>query len=45
MTELLNSTEGKPLTLEELTIRVKTIEKVLVTLLEILNGGDVDKQE
>ena len=40
MTELLNSTEVKPLTLEQLTIRVKALEKVVTAMLEIIAGGD-----
>lgn len=39
---LLDSTEVKNLTLEELTIRVLTLEKVVLTLLEILGGSDGD---
>lgn len=36
MAELSNSTEGKPLTLEQLEIRVRALEKVVITLLTIL---------
>lgn len=43
MTELSNYTEAKPLTLEQLTIRVRALEKVVVSLLEILNGTYEDK--
>lgn len=43
MRELLTSTEEIPLTLEQLTIRVKAIEKVILELLRVLadeDGGD-----
>ena len=40
MTVLLNSTEVEPLTLEQLTIRVKALEKVVTAMLEIIAGGD-----
>lgn len=40
MTELSPSMEVEPLTLEQLTIRVKALEKVVITLLTIL--GIVD---
>ena len=40
MTELLTSTEEQPLTLEQLTIRVKAIEKVLLNLLRVLVDED-----
>lgn len=40
MTELLNSTEVKPLTLEQLTIRVKALEKVVTAILETITSGD-----
>ena len=40
MTELSNSTEIEPLTLEQLTIRVKALEKVVSTLLTILGVID-----
>jgi hypothetical protein len=40
MTELLNYTEEKQLTLEQLTIRVKALEKVVLAMLEILSVGD-----
>lgn len=43
MTELLHSTGVKPLTLDQLTIRVKALEKVVITLLTIL--GIVDDNE
>lgn len=40
MTELLNSTEEKPLTLEQLTIRVRALEKVVISMLDIITGLD-----
>ena len=40
MTGSSNSTEIKPLTLEQLTIRVKALEKVVTAMLEIITGGD-----
>ena len=39
-TELSDSTEVNPLTLEQLTIRVKALEKVVISILEILANGD-----
>jgi hypothetical protein len=39
---LLNSTEVKSLTLEQLTIRVLALEKVMLALLDILGGADGD---
>lgn len=40
MTGLSNSTEIEPLTLEQLTIRVKALEKVVTAMLEIITSGD-----
>lgn len=40
MTELSNSTEVKPLTLEQLTVRVKALEKVVISMLNIITGLD-----
>lgn len=39
MTELSNSMEERQLMLEQLANRVSTLEKVVLTLLEILNGS------
>ena len=40
MMELSSSMETEPLTLEQLTVRVKALEKVVLTMLEILSVGD-----
>lgn len=40
MTELSNSTEVKPLTLEQLTVRVRALEKVVISMLNIITGLD-----
>lgn len=40
MTELSTSTGVQPLTLEQLTIRVKAIEKVLLDVLKVLADED-----
>ena len=43
MTELSTSTEVQPWTLEQLTIRIKAVENVLLNLLRVLadeNGSD-----
>lgn len=40
MMELSSSMEIEPLTLEQLTVRVKALEKVVLTMLEILSVGD-----
>lgn len=40
MTELSNSTEVKPLTLEQLTVRVRALEKVVISMLNVITGID-----
>lgn len=42
MTESLHSTEGKPLTLEQLEIRVKALEKLVIRVLDVVLGKEYD---
>lgn len=37
--------EGRNLTLEQLEIRVRALEKVVLSLLKVLSGGELDGYE